>query len=374
MTACRQVLDMPLEERKKMVTELRLCRGCLRQGHLWRNCQRKARCETCNKIHPTLLHDPEIAAQGLGGQSATCLQSISNSCHCLVMPVMLSNRERPERQVLVYALLDAQSDTCFVSKSACAAVNASGRSTSLELSTIAGRTVIDSEVVDDLIIQPLQSEDVIPLPGCYTRSNIPCSRSSIPRRETARKWGHLKEVAEQIPDYVESAEIGLLLGTSCSRAIKPHEVIPGREDEPWAVRTALGWGIVGTIDTQDERDNMCRYVDAGNGRKKICHFSFKTLTSESPRDILRVLEKDFEETRDKVSLGTAVEDREFFQQVSAGFHKTEEGHAQMPLPLKSGSTFPNNRRAVEQRLRSLRSKLQKVGSTAITTSSSWRTC
>ena len=94
---------------------------------------------------------------------------------------------------------------------------------------------------------------------------------------------------------------------------------------------------------------------------KICHFSFKAQTRETPRDILRVLEKDFEETRDKSSLGASVEDREFLSQVSSGFHLTEDGHVRMPLPLKRDSTFPNNRSAAEKRLKGLKSRLLKGG-------------
>ena len=200
VTSCQQVVNMPLQERKRMVADLRLCRGCLKKGHLWRNCTRKARCEKCGRLHPTLLHDPEIAARETADpeRAATCLQAASSACHCLVLPVMLSNKKDPEHKVLVYALLDAQSDACFVSKSACTAVNATGRRTRLELSTIAGRSTIDSEVVEDLVIQPLHSDEDMQLPTCYTRKNIPCSRNSISRRETALKWSHLTGIADQI--------------------------------------------------------------------------------------------------------------------------------------------------------------------------------
>ena len=142
--------------------------------------------------------------------------------------------------------------------------------------------------------------------------------------------------------------------------MKPHQVLPGKDDEPWAIRTILGWGIVGSTEPEDSV-SMCRHVDSGDGRRKICHFLFKAQTRETPRDILRVLEKDFEETRDKSSLGSSVEDREFLSQVSSGFHLTEDGHIRMPLPLKRESTFPNNRSAAEKRLKGLKSRLLKGG-------------
>ena len=40
---------------------------------------------------------------------------------------------------------------------------------------------------------------------------------------------------------------GLLIGLNCPRAIKPLEVIPGKDNDPYAKRTALGWGIIGLV-------------------------------------------------------------------------------------------------------------------------------
>ena len=47
--------------------------------------------------------------------------------------------------------------------------------------------------------------------------------------------------------YLQDVEIGLLIGASCARAIKPREVIPGMDDDPYAMRTALGWGLIGNL-------------------------------------------------------------------------------------------------------------------------------
>ena len=128
------------------------------------------------------------------------------------------------------------------------------------------------------------------------------------RKETALKWKHLAEIADSTPPHFESAESGLLLGTSCSRTIKPREVKPGQDDQPWAVRTMLGWGIVGSRGTADNA-NMCRYVNQRGGSRGVFHFSFKIQTRESPRDVLRVLERGFQKTTDKMIQGTSVEDR-----------------------------------------------------------------
>ena len=43
--------------------------------------------------------------------------------------------------------------------------------------------------------------------------------------------------------YRSDVAVGLLIGTSCIRAIKPREIITGNDDVPYAKRTILGWGI-----------------------------------------------------------------------------------------------------------------------------------
>lgn len=39
----------------------------------------------------------------------------------------------------------------------------------------------------------------------------------------------------------------LLIGYDCARALKPRRVIPGNDYNPYAVKTDLGWNIVGSI-------------------------------------------------------------------------------------------------------------------------------
>ncbi|KAF0305352.1 hypothetical protein FJT64_023010 [Amphibalanus amphitrite] len=81
-------------------------------------------------------------------------------------------------------------------------------------------------------------------------------------------------VAEKMPEYHADAEIGLLLGVNCPRIIKPREVIPGEEDDPWAVRTLLGWGIVGCV--SEGEPTGCFYVGTGELLKKDCNwFEFR---------------------------------------------------------------------------------------------------
>ena len=54
--------------------------------------------------------------------------------------------------------------------------------------------------------------------------------------------------------YRDDIEVGLLIGGDCPRAILPREVIPGDFNEPHALRTDLGWGIVERVELCPEDD------------------------------------------------------------------------------------------------------------------------
>lgn len=84
--------------------------------------------------------------------------------------------------------------------------------------------------------------------------------------------------------YKDDIDVGLLIGTNCTRAIKPLDVIPGKEDDPYGQRTALGWGIIGSAGTTHTIIAESK-IDGAKSR-----FSFKTQTKEmvTPLQIRRM--------------------------------------------------------------------------------------
>ncbi|XP_043209587.1 uncharacterized protein LOC122374727 [Amphibalanus amphitrite] len=374
---CDTFKRMTGTERNSKVNELGLCRGCLRRGHRWRECRSRCKCDECGRWHPTILHDESLLKKAEvqpEGQRRTshaapqatsfCSGSVSDAegggcCHSLVVPVLLSHVDNPEHSVLVYAVLDAQSDACFASEPVCEALKVDGRATKLELSTMTGKSVISSRAVQGLVIQPLTADEAIRLPSTYTRPEIPCSKKVVPKRETAMKWKHLERVASKMPEFFPDAPVALLLGTNCSRAIKPLDVVSGKDDEPWAIRTHLGWGIVGCLGGSNDPDATCHLVDTSDGHPKRCHFAFRSQVREvSPLEVLKVLESDFQETGREDKTALSIQDQQFVKKMSEGLEHREDGHFQMPLPLKNDKvSMPNNKTVAMQRLKGLKAKL-----------------
>ena len=164
-------------------------------------------------------------------------------------------------------------------------------------------------------------------------------------------------------------EIGLLIGLNCSCAIKPLEVIPGKENDPYAKRTALGWGIIGAVrspneeDAETKSDIACNRIVAcevqGTSKRKMCHFAFKTQVKKmiSPSDVSKMFILDFNE-RQADEKPLSVEDRRFLRIVHEGIHQSADGHFEMPLPPRNENLeLPNSKGLALNRLMKLKRRL-----------------
>ena len=163
--------------------------------------------------------------------------------------------------------------------------------------------------------------------------------------------------------YREEVEVGLLIGANCVRAIKPTEVIPGKEDDPYVKKTAIGWGVIGVVSPNKNEgdDNHCSChriasleVQPSNG-KRMCHFALKTQAKEvfAPAQWAKMLELDFNETS-KEEQPLSLLDRKFLSVLESNIRHD------VPLPLKEeGLKLPNNRTLASSRLERLKQRLKR---------------
>lgn len=336
LDTCKKFLDMSLEKRKDFARSKGLCWGCLEYGHKSRHCRKKKTRKVCEKLHPTSLHDnnykleskpPEtterIVANRVGVRCS--MKSKELTSHSLMVPVFLFHKSDPDKKILVNALLDEQSDACFVRESTMKKLGAEGAMVNIQLSTVLGQRTIESKKVTDLIVKGARETREIALPKVYTRDIIPAKRSQIPRPESAVKWPHLKRIAQELMPYRSDVEVGILIGLNCASAIKPYEVIPGNGNEPYAKRTALGWGIIGVIDVNDHRSEESLSSSVIKPGKHVaettCQFAFQTQVKEllTPRQVYKMFEMDFNErATDQKSL--SFEDRRFLKTMNEEIH------------------------------------------------------
>ena len=345
---CSQFIKSTVQERKDILRKKGHCYGCINKRHRIQTCVQRQTCNTCQGLHPTLLHyerqttsapddgGNKRADERVSAHVATCVNALNqdeselcqaknkNCINSMIVPVILRHKDDTSQStgIQVYAVLDNQSNGCFITNSVMEELKITGRTVDLRLSTMSGEDSVQSKAIRGLVVEGVNSQDstCIDLPTTYSREIIPIDRDLIPCPVKAQKWSHLSTIADHLRPPDDSLPIGLLIGMNCPRAIKPREVQLGAEDDPWAVRTLLGWGI-------------CGIVDKSTG-DSASHFVHRTSVTEiSPAQLVTMYNIDFHErqTDEKIS----AQDRLFLKIMEEGIERREDGHFELPLPFKS---------------------------------------
>ena len=199
------------------------------------------------------------------------------------------------------------------------------------------------------------------MPRTFTRNIIPADRSEIPRPDVISRMSHLKDVSAELSPYMEDVEVGLLIGLNCPSALRPREIVYGRESDPYAVRSLLGWYINGPLYTPCQSSILtCNRIhlnqqDTSSPRGYVV--SQRTVKEQiTPQAVERMFELDFSEKEKGISMSR--EDIKFYETVETGIVHLEDLHYEMPLPFKHKNTqLPNNYAQAEKRLNSLKKRL-----------------
>ena len=279
----------------------------------------------------------------------------------MIVPVIVRSQTDPSREFLEYAILDEQSNSCFISKTLSEKLGLRGPKTELLLSTMQEQNVrISSSRISGLEVLDVNREHTVQLPVCFERDNIPAKKSQIPKSAVVSKWPHLECLADKLMPYDPTLEVSLLIGSNCPRVIRPREIIAGGDDDPYGQRSLLGWGVIGNV-CKDVHPAVCNRVVASSSENSR-HFVYGTQVREvlSPERVLKVLASDFSESHRKKPY--SVEDEKFLHIMETGIKKTSDNHYEMPLPLKSEkTTLPNNRQLAVKRWSQLSARFRRNG-------------
>ena len=80
----------------------------------------------------------------------------------------------------------------------------------------------------------------------------------------------------------------------------------------------------------------------------------------TPKQVGKTFEQDFSDTLSDKALPQDQDDLKFMKITSEGIHQTEDGHYEMPLPLRNrSSSLPDNRKQAESRLEQLRRRFER---------------
>ena len=145
-----------------------------------------------------------------------------------------------------------------------------------------------------------------------------------------------------------------MIGFNCSQASRPLEVVLGRDPSlPYAVRTPLGWTVVGSISSGNSNIFSHRIMCSENTSIAPV-LSCKEI---NPREVLNVLERDFTDLEEVA--GLSKEDKRF-NDITSTRRQLEDGRYEVPMPFKESlPELECNIELAEKRLEYLRRKMER---------------
>ena len=265
--------DKNFEERLQVMTKAQLCHNCFRYGHIAVGCLARSACEVqgCKRRHHTLLHPPsppqmmegrvKVTDQGTQVDSGTPLRSgQANSTSakvgkvCLrVVPVKVRGHDA-RKTVETYALLDSGSDISLCDKNLAVELGVQGHQKTFYLTT---QEKEDSPRIGhefSLTVEALDGIDKVEVKRLWTVDRLNASSRSIPSEQDARQWPHLVDI--KLPSISEQ-DVRLIIGTNAPDAFWVLEERRGNRGEPYAVRTPLGWTLIGPMERTDTSAEEC---------------------------------------------------------------------------------------------------------------------
>ncbi|XP_067939956.1 uncharacterized protein [Watersipora subatra] len=352
-TECFSLAKLSDEDKDAFVKGNRLCYGCLDTGHQSKQCPQKATCKSCTKRHPTVFHknqfewkprksavDPpekeetKVVEKGALPKEETRKLTTKTTragkmMLSMVIPVYVSTLQNPSEETLIYAMLDTQSDSSYLSKEIAHIVKPAYSTETVTISTLTGETTEWVKRYSNLRIRGYQQIESTTLEA-YEWSELLYSGQQIPNSVNVQHLPHLKEHAYKLPPPLD-IPIGILIGADCVEAFEPLECIPGDKGQPFAQRTILGWTVLG-------------------GKEQLTTVEGK-LNQKTKVNATSVCFKDHDETT-----LISQEDIKFMNIMHEEALIKENGSYEMPLPFRQRPIMPNNKVQAEKRLMGLKKK------------------
>jgi len=155
--------------------------GCLKAGHMSKECDNRLICEVCGEVHPTILH---IYRKELSGKEAeerckvvsaqTCVHTGAGNERSL-MPIILVQVKviKGNKVKQTYAFLDPGSSATFCSEHLQKELKFSGKRINILLCTMDQEKNVSCNVITGLEISGIDANCFFPLPAVYTQQKMP---------------------------------------------------------------------------------------------------------------------------------------------------------------------------------------------------------
>ena len=373
---CHKFRAQTLLQRRELVKSKKVCHACLSPGHFVKDCRGARMCgvEGCQRRHHPLLHSSEVEtkkedkAPGTGSGSTPnsgtqsnglpisgvgVTNSSSRNCRVglQVVPVKVS-APYGNRVIETYAFLDSGSNTTMCLSSLAKDLGADCTPVEFTLSTVSGNEKRKAQQLS-LDVVGVTTGKGVKLNKVWTTDSLPVAPESIPTATDVRQWSHLKDV--ELADLVNK-EVTILIGSDVPEALCPLEVRSGKRNQPHAIRTILGWTVMGPLKGTGYQEAQMNFIQVDQALG--CTEDVKGLSSIH-QQLQSLYNSEFNESTADLKECLSIEDRRAKAMMDNSV-RLEGAHYEIGLPWKYDEpSLPNNRTMAEKRLGYLKKRLER---------------
>ena len=174
---------------------------------------------------------------------------------------------QPGRIIETYAPLDNGSDVTLCDRELVDELGITGQPRSFLLTTQESKGRERSGLEVKLIIDSIDGDSSLEVPRAWTVDRLNISECSIPRDHDVDEWPHLNGI--ELPE-IDSKEVRVLIGCNVPEAFWVLEERRGGRGEPVAIRSLLGWTLIGpNVKVKEEstfKVNFVRLNDESDSR------------------------------------------------------------------------------------------------------------
>ena len=361
---CPDFLQITVKERLQFMRQRRLCGNCGKLGHISKYCRSKAACTKvgCNQKHHVLLHrdersnaDPSKGNNSLNDHSIDSQPNVANflgasvvspsgKVFLNVIPVYV---ESGSKSVLTYAFLDQGSTTSLCADRLLDILDVTGEQTRFSLSTVSEQLVSRNGKNVSLTVRSLTGKKLF-LQNMLSIRELPVDPNPALTTSEASAWPHLQDLH---PPEVDG-EVLLLIGVDTPEAFWVMEERRGNAGEPYAVKSTLGWSLVGP---RALVNNVSESLDEPTIKINFLSASRQDLLDSQIHFLWRL---DQVPTCDH-NISLSKKDRYALRQMQQT-KTVVKGHFQLGLPWKPGAPhLPDNYDQARVRLTQLKKRLTR---------------
>ena len=338
---CEQFNKMTSQDKLKIVRSNRLCSTCLAATHRARWCK-EPRCCHCEGRHHKLLHDVMVTTQATT-QVKSCASSLDQSCDKkIALPIVSVSVFANDRVVKTRALLDPGSTRSFCARQLINQLDITGDDAEINLETLSDQKNIAASCVTLEIKGRNAKGKHILLHKVLAVDGFPKLESGIVSQEEVGQWDHLFDIVDQ-QGAESDPEVLLLIGQDHPDILRPLEIRRGGDQEPYAIRTILGWTINGPVGPCNAASFISAFIDATD--------------VALDKQVGRFWEIDHDVTHKEIEM--SIEDKEVAELWERKACLNDD-HYVLPIPFKfTPPELPDNRHVAERRLSCLGRRLKR---------------